>query len=257
MTVPPPGQSISTHSVSASILLKIKSGGLLSPFSEIWLIVALRQDIFVANMTQRPIESVESYCNTDQSVHQASDVIWCHRIIAHAARVTNFVYQGTPKDVVLWDSLWQYFIDWDLHKPNSFQPICCSSSPSTSADPDEAYVLPRIYCSSDCSAAALQHWQLCRLLLLAYDPRSPVLGLGCADFQRKRDNEIRDAVRIICGVSESNPEYWPALTTAGLAIALSGELFSDPRETRRLYNISSGAEQHFGWPCFKVSRRLS
>jgi len=232
------------------------------------MIVALRQEIIVANMTKRVVEPIADHCNVDMSLEPASDAMWTYRIIAHTARVTNFAYGNNAKNVLQWDRLWKYTIDWDRQKPDSFRPMYCmngentsslvneSSQSDTSHFHNERSTFPRIYYTYDCPIAGQQYLQLCRVLLLAHDPRTPVLGLGRADFQRNREEDIRDAVRLICGITISNPEYSPAKGTAGLAIGLCGELFSDLRETVELLRIVSEAELHLGWPCLKVSHRL-
>ncbi|POR35324.1 Uncharacterized protein TPAR_04457 [Tolypocladium paradoxum] len=266
MTEPAEGEFISTHAVSAPVLLQIKQGNIQSSsFSDVAMMVALRQEIFVANMTKREVGPIADHCNVDASLEPAPDVMWTSRIIAHTARVTNFVYGHGAKYAAQWDQLWQYLCDWDRHKPDSFRPIyyahrATSSSGCRGTDKHRygsaGSYLHRICYAYDCPIAAQQYMQLCRILLLAHDPRTPVLGLGRAEFQRHRDEEIREAVRILCSISVSNPEYMPATCTAGLAIAMCGELFTEPGETTELLRIVSEAELHLGWPSLKVSYKL-
>ncbi|OJJ94713.1 hypothetical protein ASPACDRAFT_64991 [Aspergillus aculeatus ATCC 16872] len=249
MSEPTEEQVFTSHAVSTSILLQIKGGNVQpSGFSDAAMIVALRQEIFIGNM----------------------DATWTYRMIAHAARVTTFVYGNGPKDKLEWDRLWQYVLDWEQHKPDAFQPIHYShrtqlwtfrfrpetpeDAPSASADRDS--ILPVIYYTSDCPIAGQQYLQLSRILLLAHDPRLPSLGMGRARYLQKQEEEMRNAVRIICGIAMSDAEYMPARLTAGLAIAVGGELFDDPEETRELMHLVAEAELHVGWPCLKVSHRL-
>lgn len=216
-------------------------------------------------MTQRTFDiSIWSHCNVDDSLEPACDAVWTFRIIGHAARVTNFVYGEVRKDTERWDELWQYLLDWDRLKPVSFRALFCSRGGEFSQptkDHQESRKesnggLPKIYYAYDCPVGAQQYLQLCRVLLLAHDPRAPVLKLGRTDFLRQQEEKIRDAVRIICGIAISNPEYRPATSTASLSIAMCGELFSDPTETKQLLEIISRNEAHLGWPCLLMGRRL-
>jgi hypothetical protein len=177
------------------------------------------------------------------------------------------MYGTGGKDFQLWHSLWQYLMDWDREQPSSLKPLnnripghtvpldAEGRSPDFDDD-NNTDIFLHMYCASDCSAASQQYFQLSRLLLVACDPRSLLLGVGSVEFQRKRNDQIRDAVRVICCISEANKEYQPSMSIANLAIALGGELFSDPRETKELLRIVRNAEQHLRWPGFVVSNKL-
>lgn len=257
------------HAVSAPVILRIKQGNIeASSFSHAAIVVALRQEIFVANMTMRPIvEAILDYCNVAPSSEPTSEAVWTYRMIVHAARVTNYTYMKGPKDIAEWDRLLQYLHEWNIRKPGSFEPInhVFDDDFHIQIDKDQQEprtpktvhpALPAIYYSHDCPIAAQQYLQLCRILLLAHDPQAPSLGLGRASFVQAQENKIRDSVRIICGVAQSNPEFMPARLTAGLAIAMCGELFDNPVETTQLLEIVTEAEMHLGWPCLKVRDRL-
>lgn len=252
-------QSMSSHAVSAPVLMQIKQGNVRgSGFSEAAMIVALRQEIFIANMTKQPLQPIIAYCNIDETLQPASETMWAYRMIAHAARVTTFVNGTDRNDAVEWAKLWQYLQDWDRCKPNSFLPMHQSAATS-SPDPStgEASSLPRIYYTYDCPVAAQQYLHISRILLMSCMPPD------CTSYLEEepeapgsRVDKIMEAVRIICGISISNAEYKPARLTAGLAIALCGQHFIGRMETRELLRIVSEAELHLGWPCLKVSHRL-
>lgn len=227
------------------------------------MIVALRQEIFLANMTRRPVEPVAAHCGIDMSLKPVSDTMWAYRMMAHTARITSFIYGDGSKDISEWHQLWQYIKDWNNRKPESFKPIYHGRSTlpanhPVSSSPDSATEsqLPRIYFTYDCPLAGLQYMQLSKILLLAHDPHRPFLGPGRDTYHRSQEEEIREAVRIICGAALANPEYEPARLTAGMAVAMCGELFSDPRETPELYRIVSEAETHMMWPSLMIAKRL-
>ncbi|QKX60339.1 uncharacterized protein TRUGW13939_07483 [Talaromyces rugulosus] len=220
--------------------------------------VVLRQEIFVANMTKRGIERIEDHCNFDLSLEPASDTVWTYRIMAHAAKVTSFVYSPGGVDTEKWDEYWQYLNDWTERKPVFFSPTYDerTSNSTTLKVSDGKKQLPKISFAYDRPVAAHQYFYLCRILLLAYDPRIPKLGLGGLELQHQRDECIRSVARTVCSIGITNNEHAHARITAGLAVAMCGELFADPEETPILFEIISQTERHLGWPCLKVSHKL-
>ncbi|KAI8627083.1 hypothetical protein F5Y19DRAFT_466091 [Xylariaceae sp. FL1651] len=242
-------QPFTMHAVSTPILMRIKQGNIqASKFSNAAMMVALRQEIFIANTIKRSTELNAEQYNTDPSLEPAPEAVWAHRMIFHAAQITNFVYAEGVESVDEWDCLFQYLNDWDQRKPDSFRPMNYVS--------EEELGIPVIHYTYGCPIAGQQYLQLSGILLLAHDPRAPVLGLGRTSYAHTQEEKIRKCVHIIYGIARSNPEYMPARLTAGLTIALYGELFSEPSETTKLFRMVSEAELHLGWPCLKVSHRL-
>ncbi|KAE8140013.1 hypothetical protein BDV38DRAFT_269417 [Aspergillus pseudotamarii] len=252
MTEPSPREIVDSHTLSAHILVRIKEGNICtSSFTDAALIVVLRQEIFVANLTQRPVGSFTDHCNIDTSLGPASEAMWTYRIIAHAAKITDFAYGDVmfrTKD--RWNDLMQYVQDWEDSRPSSFIPIY------SEAENPPSSCFPKIWYCNDCHVAARLYLELCRILLLASDPDASALRIG--RFRRMQDNDdrIRVCVRVICGVALTNPEFHTTRSTAGLAIGLCGELFHDPRETKVLLDLLSAAEFHLGWPCLKLKEDL-
>lgn len=227
------------------------------------MIVALRQEIFVSNMTKRPVESVGDFCTITDTLTPASDSMWAHRSMVHAARVTSFVYGAETTNKTEWDRLWQYTQAWEQTRPDSFKPVYYApgftpathdSSGHSPRGPGSS--LPKFVFTYDCPLAGFQYAQLSRILLLAFNPRRQMIGLGSRELILRQDEEIRQAVRAVCGAAVSNPEYMPAKITAGLCIAMCGEMFSNPDETREMLRISTEVEMHMMWPMFKVSQSL-
>lgn len=227
------------------------------------MIVALRQEIFVSNMTKRPVESVGDFCTITDTLTPATDSVWAYRSMAHAARVTSFVYGTETTNKAEWDRLWQYTQAWEQARPDSFKPIYYAPGFNPAAHDSSNHsprgpgsLLPKIVFTYDCPLAGFQYSQLSRILLLAFNPRRQMLGVGSREVLLRQDEEIRQAVRSVCGAAVSNPEYMPAKITAGLCIAMCGEMFSNPDETRELLRISLECEMHMMWPMFKVSQSL-
>ncbi|KAA8646718.1 uncharacterized protein ATNIH1004_005393 [Aspergillus tanneri] len=209
-------------------------------------IVTLRQEIFVANLIQRPVGSITEHCNIDMSLVASSDVMWAFRAIAHAAKVTDFAYDNVSfRTRDRWESLMQYLQDWEALRPASFNPIYREEGNPQSCP------FPKLWYCNDYHVAARQYTELSRILLLASDPDTCQMRIGRMRTGRNNDATIRDCVRVICGVALSNTEYMPARLTAGFVISMCGELFHQPDETRVLLAMLSDAESYLGWPCLK------
>ncbi|KAE8149772.1 hypothetical protein BDV25DRAFT_130105 [Aspergillus avenaceus] len=252
MTEPSPREIVNSHTVSAQILIRIKEGNICtSSFTDAALIVVLRQEIFVANLTQRPVGSITDHCNIDTSLEPTSEAMWTYRIIVHAAKITDFAYGDiTQRTKERWNALAQYVDDWEQQRPDFFVPIY-----SEPEHPPSSF-LPKIWYCNDCHIAARMYLELCRILLLASDPDASTLRIGRLRRSRNNDDMIRTHVRVICGVALTNAEHYVTRTIAGMVIAMCGELFHDPGETRVLLDLLSVAELHLGWPCLKLKEDL-
>ncbi|KAL3464893.1 hypothetical protein BJX64DRAFT_286081 [Aspergillus heterothallicus] len=253
MTEPHPGADTVSHTLSAQLLIRIRAGNITtSVFTDAAFIVTLRQEIFVANLTQRPVGSITEHCNIDASLGPTSEPMWAYRAIALAARVTDFAYDNSvPRTKERWEELMQYLYDWEIMRPPSFSPIFRKEQGLTND------TFPRLWFCSDYHVAASQYIELSRILLLASDPHTSHMRIGRLGHQgRKRDDAIRESVRLVCGVRLANRQHMGARSVAGLVISMCGELFSDAHETRVLLELVSDAESHLAWPSLKLKEEL-
>ncbi|RDL31905.1 uncharacterized protein BP5553_09307 [Venustampulla echinocandica] len=210
------------------------------------LVAGLRQEILISFMTRRPLPPLADYCQIDRSMNPADDRTWALRMIAHSSDVLNFCYDGKPRGLDIWLSLWQYVEDWISHRPASFSPIKYSAP-----DKAEGRVFPDVWFLNDCHVAGHQYLGICRILLLAHDPQVPSLGLDRNKVVQQIDEQIKDQVRLLCGIAESNRKFPSAIFTAGMAVAMCGERFLDPTEQRQLLKVLTDTEAHLAWPTLK------
>lgn len=214
--------------------------------------IVLRQEIHVANLTRSSVELTAMDCGIDESLDPAADLMWYLRIMAHTARLTNYAYGGEARSIDAWDAHSRYLEDWDRAKPSTMNPIngdLLQTSINSAS-------FPTIYYVNDCAIAGRQYLEVCRILLLANNPRTPTLGLGRRSHIIMQEEAIRRSVRTICGIWLSNQGSWHGRVPAGLAIGMTGELFTDPGETARLLDIVTQAETHVVWPCLRLKQAL-
>lgn len=218
-----------------------------STFSNAALMIALRQDIFISNSTQRPIEHLHLWPHIDKSFEPSSDAMWAFRIITFAAELCNFAY-GFDRSTMRWEEHWRYLQDWHRLKPDAFKPVF-RHHPENAA-------FPQVYFVGHLQLAAFQYQILCNLILLAFDPHIPAMGIHRGNMLARKEMEMRNAVRETCGAALSDHEWFPAKLNASLAVAMCGELFEDHDERRQLVGMLDCGEIHLGWQCLKVGSKF-
>ena len=76
-------------------------------------------------------------------------------------------------------------------------------------------------CWNECFLAAAHHYlAICRILLLAHDPLTPVLGPGRTAALAEMDRHIKQLILRICGIAQSNRRFILIMFTAGISIAM-------------------------------------
>lgn len=126
-------------------------------------------------------------------------------------------------------------------KPASFTPVYYRP-----AEPHEFF--PEVWYAGDEYVVGLQHFHLSRILLSSYNPSVPRLGPGRAAALKAMDHEIREHVRILCGICQSNPSTAPCSTYASMAVTMAGDKFSDYDEQLALLEVLDQCDKLHAWP---------
>jgi hypothetical protein len=106
--------------------------------------VGLRQEIYIAVMTARPVGIPLVQSLVDRSLSKADDHIWANRAIAHCADVLNFVYgDEAESNKRRWRQLSKWNEGWAKALPLHCKPYRCSDGA-----PGEAF--PRIWYQQNC-----------------------------------------------------------------------------------------------------------
>lgn len=86
-------------------------------------LVGLRQEIFMAFVSQRPVRVSLEYCNIDRSLSSADDTTWAFRIIVHCVDILAFSFTEGLNTVIRHQALMAYTEEWATAKPSLFDPI--------------------------------------------------------------------------------------------------------------------------------------
>ncbi|OCL02702.1 hypothetical protein AOQ84DRAFT_348764 [Glonium stellatum] len=210
--------------------------------------VGLRQEVYMAFVNQRSILPALEHCNTNRSFDPTDDCTWANRIIVLCADVLRYCFGDGEHSVSSYNQLLKYSTDWMTYKPSSFTPIFYR-------EPKEGNIFPEIWLLSDSVVTGLQHYHLARILLTAHNPKVPRLGPGQRAALQLMDEEIKNDVRMLCGMAESNNQLHPNYVTACMAIAMTGDRFTDRQEQEALMQILLKTEEH-AWPTSTAQTHL-
>ena len=167
--------------------------------------VGLRQEIHVAFVNQRSIIPALEHCNIDRSFEAAADHVWACRMVVLCADVLRYCFGDGDHSTATYISLAESMAQWYNCKPSSFMPVYYKEA-------EENNVFPDIWIVGDEILIGWQHYHIARILLSAHNPKMPRLGPSRAAALRTMDEEIKDSVRVLCGISLSNPSPAPNFT---------------------------------------------
>jgi hypothetical protein len=107
--------------------------------------VGLRQEIYVATVTQKSVKINLEHCLVDRTVKPASDFEWANRAVVHYADVLNCCFGAEGVALSRWMELNEYSEKWQKSKPSSFTPIYYKQ-----ADSSKGEAFPEIWYSHAC-----------------------------------------------------------------------------------------------------------
>ncbi|KAK7424116.1 hypothetical protein QQX98_000726 [Neonectria punicea] len=205
--------------------------------------IGLRQEVTMAFASQRSIKISLSHPFIDQSFTDASDDVWANRIIVHCANVIEFSFGDGDQKASEYQALKEYDDGWLRSRPSSFLPLVYGP-----ADPSSGHQFPQIVYMNHAVVIGVAHGILARALLLCYDPTLPKLGPARMITQQRREEEVQDEIRQLCGIALSNRGTIPAMFTASLGIASCGDRFSRDDERTALLDVLIKTETDHFWP---------
>ncbi|KAH7131658.1 hypothetical protein B0J13DRAFT_508714 [Dactylonectria estremocensis] len=205
--------------------------------------IGLRQEVTMAFASQRSIKISLSHNFIDQSFSAGSDDVWANRIIVHCANVIEFSFGDGDQTASEYQALRDYDDGWLSSRPSSFLPIAYAPADTISGN-----VFPQIVYMNHAVVIGVAHGILARSLLLCYDPTLPKLGPARMIAQQRREEEVQDEIRQLCGIALSNRGTIPAMFTASLGIASCGDRFSRDDERMALLDLLIKTETDHFWP---------
>ncbi|CAM1501234.1 Fc.00g103960.m01.CDS01 [Cosmosporella sp. VM-42] len=208
----------------------------------------LRQELYLAIMSQAPMQLNMNTINIDNFIRPDEDEAWAKQMILYLVDTVQYCF-GDAKDPTIYDRLLGQASAWAETKPNSFTPVYLHH-------PQDGSMLPEIWLLDDTIAAGLQFYHLVRILLTSHNPRIPRLGNAQKTATKWIDNQIKEDVRIICGIAESMNGVNPTHLTACMTIGLVGDRFTQRGEQTILFDILTKTSKQYGWSTTIAQKQL-
>lgn len=226
-------------------------------------VVALRQEICSVLYYRRPFRlpiATQDLTNTFNSQSMITMYQWAGYCVEWCAQVLKFCFADNDEidgcldeatRIQRWTSLWSFEQLWNQKTPDCFKPIY-----SEDRNPEEGRYFPQIWHTHGCQVLALQHLEFGRIALVAHNPNVQRIGFGARAGQRAQEKAFIESTRTICGLAVSNPTSQPAMVSAAVSIAMSGEYFKHPGEQHAILKLLETLQQEHAWPTAQLTQTL-
>ncbi|KAI0018662.1 hypothetical protein F4780DRAFT_508422 [Xylariomycetidae sp. FL0641] len=211
--------------------------------------VGLRQEIYIAVITQQPVKVSLDHFVVDRSFEPSDDFTWSNRAIVHLADVLNFCFGDIPSTVVRWNELNEASEKWSLTRPMSFNPFFYRERTGSMA-------FPEVWHGSSCHVIGIQHHILAQLFLTQFDPSIPRVGATRRAATRRMAQRIETLVRELCGIGISNQWSPPAMFTACMGITMFGDQFGERSDQEALADLLRRTEAAHARPTAAIQQQL-
>ncbi|KAM6525950.1 hypothetical protein FSOLCH5_002077 [Fusarium solani] len=120
------------------------------------------------------------------------------------------------------------------------------------ADRSNGEIFPTIWYASALEVTSMQLCIIAKMVLMA---ENPFLGGHSTSRARWREieNEVRQMILDLCGISLCHPACPPALVHAAFGMELYGDFFTDHYERRALRGVVEKFRDARAWPVKKLS----
>ncbi|KAI0148848.1 hypothetical protein GGR57DRAFT_230956 [Xylariaceae sp. FL1272] len=211
--------------------------------------VGLRQEIYIAILTQQPVKVSLDHYVVDRSSEPADDYTWSNRAIVLVADVLNSCFGDAPLTPSRWAALNEAAENWTLARPPSFNPFFYREGTGLAA-------FPEIWHGSSCHIMGIQHHLLAKLFLIQFDPSVPRVGTSRQAAMRRMTQRIDSLMRELCGIGISNQWTPPAMFNACMGIAMFGDQFSDRDDQKALAGFLKKTEAAHARPTAAIQQQL-
>ncbi|KAJ4263896.1 hypothetical protein NW762_005933 [Fusarium torreyae] len=203
--------------------------------------VALRQEIHMAFMQARPVLPNFALENISRLVQNDDTCCtFANLTILQCAACLRYCYGSEDQSFATWERLQEAQERWWAERPWHFHPMYINA--------DGPGNFPQVLYLNDAVVTGVLHYLLIQVLLAAHNPKIPKLGPGQAKASKLINEEIRNTVKMVCGVAESNQRNPTGYAYACLAITMGGDRFNNMFEQEALYQVLQKADTQFGWP---------
>lgn len=226
-------------------------------------VVALRQEICSVLYYSRPFrlpiathdltKAFDTHSLDNMYQWAGYCVEWCAQVLKFCFSDDREIEGGLDEAsrIRRWTSLWSFEQRWNQEMPDCFKPIYYQDR-----NPDEGRYFPQIWHTAGCQVLAVQHLEFGKIALVAHNPNLQRIGFGARAGQKAQEKAFLESTRRICGLAVSNPTSQPAMVSAAVSIAMSGEYFKDPGEQHAILELLGSLQQEYAWPTAQLAQSL-
>ncbi|KAJ2981596.1 hypothetical protein NUW58_g6651 [Xylaria curta] len=211
--------------------------------------VGLRQEIYIAILTQQRVKLNLDDCIVDRSLEPAEDYTWSNRAIILLADILNSCFGDTPLTIQKWTTLNDAAESWTRARPPSFDPFFVKEATGPGG-------FPEIWHGSSCHILGIQHHLLAQLFLVQFDPSIPRVGTNRRTAMQRMTQRIEALMRKLCGLGISNQWTPPAMFTTCIGIAMFGDHFSERSAQEALAEFLKKTETAHARPTAAIQQQL-
>ncbi|KAI0189968.1 hypothetical protein EV127DRAFT_481420 [Xylaria flabelliformis] len=211
--------------------------------------VGLRQEIYIAILTQQRVKLNLDGGIVDRSLEPAEDYTWSNRAIILLADILNACFGDCPLTTQKWTALNDAAESWTRARPPSFNPFFYREGKGSGS-------FPEIWHGSSCHILGIQHHLLAQLFLVQFDPSIPRVGTNRRAAMRIMTQRIEVLMRKLCGLGISNQWTPPAMFTACIGIAMFGDHFSERSDQEALAEFLKKTETAHARPTAAIQQQL-
>jgi hypothetical protein len=199
-----------------------------------WLV--LRQDMLVALRQHTPPNTPFGNIFPSRAFTESDAEAVANRILYICSKILSHVFDPLRNThAERWYHLDAQVDTWYSTKPWHFKPLWMEES---SHGPDAATAFPTVRLASHAYVAGLQHYHLAKMLLAMFDPRlSSNNGPDVVWRRQCADSFALSHLRMLIGISISNPQSVSSRLTACHCIESWGSCLRDPREHAEVANF--------------------
>ncbi|KAH9206655.1 hypothetical protein DL95DRAFT_486651, partial [Leptodontidium sp. 2 PMI_412] len=232
------------HSLGTQAFLRSQSSG--GPGTDLQQAAAwagVRQEIYASLTMHRP-PAIKATAGMLDSLTALQDCAWANRAVNHCSEVLEFCFAETRGTTARYDDLLQDILQWDLQRPDSYDPLCFLIAENVNTNP-----LWDVRMHTDWHVMGWQYITLARIALTLHDP----LNITIAKFHK---DQARSALKLLCSIAVSNPKTPGAIVVACMGIKMCGDLVEGGGEQQSVLDVLTRAETAHGWPTRDLQLKL-
>ncbi|KAF3769418.1 hypothetical protein M406DRAFT_335319 [Cryphonectria parasitica EP155] len=207
-----------------------------------WL--CLRQDIYISMVNQTPLKTeLSAFEQLDTLLRRTDDFAYAAAMVLLLARVMTCAFAEPSADKLEGlEKLRAEVDEWFDKKPSSFRPIR-----QVPRDLNAGRALPELWLLLPCHVIGLQYYHIAQVVLLLIMPMEQSSGYGDLRRGSRKEATIRNHLRHIIALAQSNTRAENVLFSARHAISVWGGILRHYADQEAVESFLRHMQAITGW----------